>query len=177
MHNTDDRIVIALSKFKLTLITGGAILFVLVGIWLFGIADTQTRDSPLYLKGVSVLAVGFFGLCGIYGLVKLFDGSPGLVLDREGVVDNSSALAVGRVPWRDIHDVEALSISGQHFLALVVLDPEKYLGKGNILRRLFVRLNYKLYRTPICISANALEIEFEDLEKHIHDFRQRYDNA
>jgi len=66
MQGTDDRIVISSSKVKSILLTIGALLFVAGGIWLFDVADTQSRYSPAYVKGVSVLATGFFGLCGLY---------------------------------------------------------------------------------------------------------------
>ncbi|MGH8621128.1 MAG: STM3941 family protein [Burkholderiales bacterium] len=177
MHSTDDRIVIASSKVKLVLLTVGAFLFVAAGIWLFDVADTQGRYAPIYIKGVSVLAIGFFGLCGFYGLLKLFDGSPGLVLDREGIIDNSSAIAAGRVAWREIRDIRVMSVSGQRLLAVIVNDPEKYLGRGDILGRLFVKMNYKLYGTPIFISSHSLKVTFEDLEKQIQDFRTRHSNA
>lgn len=172
-----DRITIASSKVKLTLLTAGAALFVAGGIWLFGLADTQSRYSPIYVKGVSVLTIGFFGLCGLYGLLKLFDGSPGLVLDREGIIDNSSGVAAGRISWREIRDIQVRSIGGQRFVAVMVADPEKYLGKGNFLSRFFVKANYKMYGTPIFISAHSLKVKFEDLEKQIQDFRKRSSNA
>lgn len=177
MHGTDDRIVIASSKVKLVLLTVGAFLFVAAGIWLFDIADTQRRYASIYVKGVSVLAIGFFGLCGLYGLLKLFDGAPGLVLDREGIIDNSSGIAAGRVAWREIRDIRVMSVSGQRLLAVIVDDPEKYLGRGNVLSRLFVTMNYKLYGTPIFISSHSLKVNFYDLEKQIRDVRKTYSDA
>jgi hypothetical protein len=177
MHSTDDRIVIPSSKVKLVLLTIGAFLFVGGGFWLFDVADTPSRYAPLYVKGISVLTIGFFGLCGLYGLVKLFDASPGLVLDREGIIDNSSGVAAGRVAWREIRDIQILSISGQRFLAFVVHDPQKYLDRGNILSRVLVKLNYKIYGTPIFISANSLKVNFEDLEQQVQDFRRKHGNA
>jgi hypothetical protein len=176
-RSADDQIAIALSKGKLILLTFGAFLFVVGGIWLFDIADTQSRYPPIFVKGISVLEIGFFGLCGVYALLKLFDGSPGLVLDSEGMIDNSSAVAAGRIAWRDICDVQVMSVSGQRILAFVVHDPEKYFGKGNMFSRLLMKLNYRMYGTPIFISAHALKIGFENLEKQIQDFRRRYGDA
>lgn len=174
MHSTDDRVVIASSKVKLVLLTVGALLFVAAGFWLFDIADSQRRYAAIYVKGVSVLAIGFFGLCGFYGLLKLFNSSPGLVLDREGIIDNSSAIAAGRVAWREIRDIRVMSVSGQRLLAVIVDDPERYLDRGNVLGRMFVKMNYKLYGTPIFISSHALKVKFEELEKQIQDFRARH---
>ena len=170
----DDRIVISLSKTKLVLLVAGAFLFVVLGLWLLEIADTQRRYPPIYVKGVSIAAVGFFGLCGLYGLRKLFDGSPGLVLDREGIIDNSSGISAGRVFWREIRDIRVVSISGQRLLAFMVDDPEKYLAKGNILTRYLVGWNYRRYGTPLMISSNSLKMRFDDLEKLLQEFRKKH---
>lgn len=169
-----DRVVIPLSKVKLALMVAGAMLFVAGGIWLFEIADTQRRYLPIYVKSASILAIGFFGLCALYGLLKLFDGSPGLILDREGILDNSSGIAAGRVAWREIRDIQVVSIHSQRLLALSVSDPQKYLGRGNWLSRLFVRMNFRRYGTPVFISAHGLKVTFKDLETQIRDFRARY---
>ena len=174
MDSPRDRIVIACSKSKLGLMMLGALLFVAGGLWLFAIADTQGRYPPIYVKAVSVAAIGFFGLCGVFVLLKLFDDSPGLVLDREGIVDNSSGVAAGRVAWRDIRDIQVMSVSGQRFLALVVAEPEKYLAKGNPLKRWMVRMNYRTYGTPVFISANSLKVKLDDLEQQIRDFHGRH---
>ena len=174
MHSTHDRIVIASSKLKLGLMLLGAFLFVAGGLWLYAIADTQGRYSPIYVKAVSVAAIGFFGLCGIFVLFKLFDRSPGLILDREGIIDNSSGVSAGRVAWRDIRDIQVISVYGQRFLAFVVGEPEKYLGKGNLVKRWFVRMNYRMYGTPVFISANTLKMKLDDLEEQIREFYGRY---
>jgi hypothetical protein len=174
VRHDPDRVVIALSKVKLSLMVVGALLFVAGGVWLLAIADTQTGYLPIYVKGVAILAIGFFGLCALYGLRKLSDGSPGLVLDREGIMDNSSGIAVGRVAWREIRDVQVVSIHGQRFLALFVGDHQRYLGGGNLLSRLFRKTNYRWYGTPIVISAHGLKVTFRDLETQIRDFRARY---
>jgi hypothetical protein len=159
------------------MLTVGALLFVVGGVWLFDIAETRGPYASIYVKGVGVLAVGFFGLCALCGFVKLFDRAPGLVLDREGIIDNSSGVAPGRVLWSEIRDIQAMSISGQRFLAFIVRDPEKYLSKGNIVSRLFVKLNYKMYGTPIFISSHSLKTNFVDLENQIRDFRRKHGNA
>ncbi len=174
MQGSDDRIAIASSKVKLILVALGAFLFVALSVWLFMIADTQDRFSSIYVKVLSVLGVVFSGLCGLYCLSKLSDDSPGLVLDSEGIIDNSSAIAAGRVTWQEIRDVQEMVVSGQRFLTVIVQDPGKYLGKGNPLSRLLVKMNYKMYGSPIFISTNGLKVGFDELERLFQDYRDRY---
>ena len=173
----DERVAIALSRTKLVLLTLGAFLFVALGTWLIEIADVQRQYPPLYVKGAAWLAIGFFGPCGLYGLLKLLDRAPGFVLDREGLIDNSSGLAAGRVPWREIREIRIASERGQRFLALVVDDPEKYIRRGNALRRYAAGWNHRRYGTPVLISAIALKTSLEDLERQVRDFRGRHGSA
>jgi hypothetical protein len=113
----------------------------------------QNSNDRIVVPSSKTLAAGFFGLCALYGFIKLFDRAPGLVFDHEGIIDNSSGAVAGRVSWSEIRDIKAMTISGQRFLAFIVRDPERYLGKGNIVSRVFVKLNYKRYGTPLSWKA------------------------
>jgi hypothetical protein len=143
--------------------------------WLGG--GMQNSNDRIVVPSSKTLAAGFFGLCALYGFIKLFDRAPGLVFDHEGIIDNSSGAVAGRVSWSEIRDIKAMTISGQRFLAFMVRDPERYLGKGNIVSRVFVKLNYKRYGTPIFIASHSLKTNFVDLEKQIRDFLGKHGNA
>jgi hypothetical protein len=171
MHGATDCITIPSSRVKIAFLTLGAFLFVAVCVLLFVVADTRGPFDSIVLKGVSVLGICFFGLCGFFGLVRLCDGSPGLVLDYEGIIEHSGGIgAVGRVAWQEILGIQSISVSGQKWLAVFVNEPEKYLSEGNILKRLFRRMNHRIYGTPILISASSLKVKYEDLDEQIRDF-------
>src|SRR5580698_10622693 len=94
-------------------------------IWIWSIADSQTRYSPLYMMCVAMAGVSFSGLCGIYGCIKVFDGKPGLIIDHQGIVDNSSAVSAGRILWDEIVGFRVSEIAGQRFLTIGLTDPQK----------------------------------------------------
>jgi hypothetical protein len=50
-------------------------------------------------------------------------------------VDNSSALSVGRIYWREITGIRSSMVSGQRFLTIDVVDPGRFTGRGGLLRR------------------------------------------
>src|SRR5688572_32327146 len=103
MHaHTSERIAIPLSKKALALYCLGGTAFAALGLWLFLNADDVRPHSPLFVKAVAVVCVGFFGLIAVKAGAKLFDRSPGLIIDAEGLVDNSGGLAAGRIPWSNI---------------------------------------------------------------------------
>jgi hypothetical protein len=155
--------VIPLSKRKIALLLFGSAAFVVGSIWIWSIADTQTRYDPLYMKAVALAGVSFFGLCAIYGCFKVFDTRPGLIIDEQGIVDNSSAVAAGRIPWDEVVALNISEIAGQHLITISVVEPQKYVGRGNFLRRMLNAANTKLTGSPINISSNTLGIKFDEL--------------
>lgn len=170
VENND--IVIPLSKTKIALLILGAVLFVLSGVVLWSIAEVQTRFSPVIVKFISSISIIFFGGCGIYGIVKLFDGQPGLIINNEGILDNSSAVSSGIIKWNDIKSIEIENIKGTKFLLIFVHNPNVYLNEANLFRRLWMKLNEKFYGTPFSISSNSLNCNFEFLQSKIQQFRK-----
>ena len=61
-------------------------------------------------------------LAAIYGCIKIFDSKPGLVIDAEGLIDNSSAAAAGRIPWTDIGGVNVFTMHRQRMLTIELRD-------------------------------------------------------
>ncbi|MES1199699.1 MAG: STM3941 family protein, partial [Pseudomonadota bacterium] len=98
---------------------------------------TVLRRFLAVLEIVAVFAGLFIAaaLLGALGAIfitrKLFDKRPGLVLSAEGIVDNSSGVAAGLIPWSDIEAFNVAEIRGNKFIVVLVKDPEKYLQRGN----------------------------------------------
>ena len=158
-----ERILIPLSKTKIGLLLVGSGVFVAASLWLWNHADEIPYHNALYVEVVAIAAIGFFGLCGLYALFKLFDTEPGLIVDAEGIVDNSSAVSAGRIPWSDICGFKIKSVQKQRFLTIEVHNPDAYVRKANFLKRPLAALNMKYFGGPIQISANTLKVDFDRL--------------
>lgn len=178
MENVEEK-VIGISKVKTLLILLGALAFVILGAW-FLTLDAQAVEaqrkfnSPILVYGIGCVAIAFFGACGIFAAKKLFDSSPGLVLNRQGLTDNSSAISVGFVPWSEVSRIEEHQIQKQKVISIFVDNPEKYMGAGNVLQRKARQANLKMCGTPISISSNALKIKYDDLYSAIEVYFRRY---
>jgi hypothetical protein len=170
-------IIIPLSKSKVALLVLGSVAFVGAGIWIWSIAETQTLFNPLYMKGVALASVSFFGLCGIYGCIKIFDRRPGLIIDAEGIVDNSSAVSVGRILWGDVVGLKVSSISGQRFLTIEVVDPQKYVERGGAFKRRLNAAGAKMTGSPINISSNTLGLKLDELVQVVTEAFEKYKRA
>jgi hypothetical protein len=159
----DREIVIPLSKRKLLFGLVLCLLFVALSGWLWNTVAANPRFDPVIVRIVCIL-VGFLaGLGGTYSCIGLFDKKPGLILDNEGIVDNSSGVATGRIPWHEITGFKITEISHQKFLTILVQDSEPYIERSSRLRRLVNAANAAMIGSPINISSNALQIRFDEL--------------
>lgn len=175
-----DRTMIELSRRKIILLGLGSCAFVAIGIWILSLDDAIIRAmgrNPIFIHGVGVGSVVFFGLCGIFAFVKLFDRKPGLIFDAAGIVDNASGVSAGLIPWSEIIGAKTFSMRGQKFLIIELKEPEEYLGRGNWLKQLAVYANYKMCGSPITISATALKTGFSELLSLFNQYQQKYGNA
>jgi hypothetical protein len=159
-----DRVAVPLSRMRLLLMLAGALAFVALGWWMIPNAGSA-RSSVRYweLVMISAATIGFFGWVGVALAVKLFDPRPGLVIDREGIFDNSSGVSAGHVPWSEIKRFHVTGVKRERFLTIVVADPEKYIRRASLLKRPWMRMNAKQFGGAIQIGANALRMDFEEM--------------
>lgn len=181
--NPADETIIALSKWKIALLVLGSCGFVAAGVWFLYVDAAAIRTGrsfrffghdSLVVRAFGVVTVGFFGLCALYGLRKLFDGRPGLVFNNSGIVDNVSAVSPGFIPWSEVVGSGVLHIQKEKMLVVVVADPQKYVERGGALRRALNKANYKFSGSPVSISANALDIAFPELLSLFDRYLQKY---
>ncbi|HWJ29515.1 MAG TPA: STM3941 family protein [Flavisolibacter sp.] len=165
--NTEQRIEIPLNKTKILVMLLGALMFVAIGIWF--VVDPPEIDNsywgnPTRLAIAGYAAIAFFGICAAYFISKLPDKKPGLIIDETGLIDNSSGIAAGHILWTDIENISALEIHKQRLVMLEVRNPQDYIDRQkNFLKRKSMAMNYKMYGTPLSISANGLKIPFPEL--------------
>lgn len=175
-HKMSDEVVINLSKTKVVFFILGSLGFVILGLWLLvpGSAGAGSNFSKGMIFAVSVACVLFFGLILIYSLKKFFDKDPGLVINEEGIFDNSSAIAAGQINWSEIEDIAITTVNSQNFLTVMVNRPEKYMNTGSRVKDMANKANMKFYGSPINISANALNTGFQDLEDTLMGYMEKY---
>ncbi|HOY20288.1 MAG TPA: STM3941 family protein [Haliscomenobacter sp.] len=164
---------IPLSKTKLLLLLIGSLAFVALGVWL--IISRSSPNEPfwaeqLFSKLVGCAAILFFGSGAFWIIRKLFDRGPGLIIDEQGLTDNSSAISAGQILWTDIEAISVLEIQRQKLIMLQVKNPQDYIDKQpSGLKRKLMNMNFRMYGTPLSISSNGLKISFAELLKILND--------
>src|SRR5690606_545535 len=132
------KIEIPLSKTKNILIILGALSFVTLGV-LFVITP-ETFISPLIKSHqviiiAGILSVLLFGTAGVYAMKKLFDKQVGLIIDEDGIIDNTNASSVGLIKWADITDIKTGQIASTKFLLIYSSASDFYLEKAKGFKR------------------------------------------
>ena len=185
MDSTDETIV-ELSKTKIALAILGTLAFVAIGIWFLSIDEAIIRTSssyrllfnePIYARALGIVSIIVFGLLALFFVKKLFDKKPGLVFNNSGIVDNASAASAGFIPWSEVTGYDIFEMSQQKMLIIMVTDPEKYVDRGNAVKRKLNQANYKMCGSPIAISANALKISFPELMSVFSQYQGKYGNT
>jgi len=162
-----NQIEIPLSKKKMYLMLFGSIIFVILGIWL--VTNPPKNSNPIFGNPMIILISGisaiiFFGFIAFTLFKKLPDNKPGLIINSEGIIDNSSGVSAGIVLWKDIIEIKTTNVINQKFLMFIVENPDEYINRQNgIVKRKAMEMNYKSYGSPISISANTLDTNFEEL--------------
>lgn len=166
MQSENKQAVIPLSKKKTIRSLAGAILFVILGV-LFILKPFWfiKSDDPMMIRTIGYLCIAFFGIAAVFLVRTLTNKKDGFFIDAEGIIDRSSGVAVGRVYWKDITGMRVEQVASQPFIMLEVKDPLSYIQQQhNPLKKRTMEMNYQIYKTPIGITANFLDIEFAKLE-------------
>jgi len=95
---------------------------------------------------------------------KLPQASPGIIIDKNGIIDYSSGISSGLIKWEDITHIYLMEVKSQKLIMLNVSNPDVYVQRQtNALKRKATALNYKIYGTPISISSNGLKCNTKKL--------------
>lgn len=177
--DSSDETVIELGRTKILLLMLGAFAFVAGGIWMLSLDDASIQshrrfNDPVYVHGLGLVAIVFFGSCGLYALKKLFDKKSALVFNSSGIVDNASSVSAGFIPWSEVVGAEVLEIQKQKLLIIKVRDPQEYIARGSSLKQKLNKANYNMVGSPISISANTLAINFSELISLFDQYQRKY---
>lgn len=135
---------------------GLSAVLVAVGVWIAEAAP----DVPLALFELvppplwGVLAAGFFSLTGLHGLAALLRTDPVLIVDSEGIDDRRTWFSVGRVGWDEMVDVQSVRF---RMVAVHLTDADAVLGRVSPWKRWLLRLDHRIFGTPVHLALGGLE--------------------
>lgn len=104
----ENQIEIPLSKQKMYLMLFASIIFVVIGTWLVVNPPKSSHPilgNPMVILISGISAIIFFGYTTFILFKKLPDNKPGLIINSEGIIDNSSGVSAGIILWTDIIEI------------------------------------------------------------------------
>jgi hypothetical protein len=117
-------------------------------------------------------------IAGIFVFIKSLRGnSPAIIINSEGIIHKTPSVSAGKIPWGEITKIYETRISTERLLTVQVKNPEKFIAQGNLFQRSIKRINSLISKSPIHISANILDIEFDELRDKIGEYHEKYGRA
>ncbi len=167
-----DKLEIAINKARTLQLTVGCLVFVIMSVWLWTVADKQTRRSPVLIKTVSVLGVSFFGLGLVLGPKILFTKRPGLIIDNQGILNNTSVGKESFIAWKNVDGFKIITTGKIDTVLIYINNAEESIRNESIWKQKIMRYCLKKYGTPISIGVSTLKIDANSLigvlsERHL----------
>ncbi|WP_017973017.1 STM3941 family protein [Actinopolyspora halophila] len=157
------------NRTRLVLMTLGALVFILFGLTMCYEAVTAMRSAPragLFLA-LGAAGIVFFGTFLVYGALRLFKPKPVVLLDNAGLRDHASLTSVGFIGWHDIAGAMADTDGTQRVLSIVLVDPDKVLGRVTGVKGLLLRTSTRMTGTPVNISQTTVAMPVPQLAAEI----------
>lgn len=159
--NVEDKIEIPLSKAKIFLHLFGSIVF--VALFIFIIVELQ---PSFFIEAVGYCGIVVFGFGCAVLIRKLFVHHPGLIIDQNGITENTTYMSVGRIEWKDIVGLDTYQVESTKMIIVYIKNPAEYIERAkNGLAAKAMRMSQSMTGSPLSINSGALKINHDDLER------------
>jgi len=156
-------IVIRARRWKLTLLFLLSVGMTAASAWLaFGIPIPAVFVFA-GIGAVGIVGMLFFGIAGGWILSRLLSHRVSLVIHREGILGNSSAIPAGQIAWKQMSRIEITAVADQRFIGIDVHDRTALRSRRSWLQRWIENANVGVGGFPINIPATTLDRPIEQL--------------
>ena len=180
MMKQTDQIEISLNKKTLLPILFIYIVVITIGLFfiinysVLGSTTPTRHGNPLWLLIVGIVAVLVIGYALLPLLRRLLSKKAGLIISREGIIDNMIDEVVS-VSWSDIIDIKSKQIKKDSYIVIIVKNHQEYIDRViSSDRRYGMKFNYKTHGSPIVIFAKDLQMNFDDLHNLLLEKLREY---
>ncbi|MEO9532132.1 MAG: STM3941 family protein [Crocinitomicaceae bacterium] len=149
------------------------VLAIVIFLLMFGYADKQDYISPMIFQGLGVVIPLFCVIAAGAKGKKISDPSAGLKIDKSGVHDETTHIALGLIKWGDIEEILEEQSLRTGLLLISVKKDEKYLkaAKNSAIERL-LRQNIRMYKTPVAIDTSYLQGSLKEVIAKIKEMKR-----
>lgn len=173
-----DKIVIKQSLRKMILLLLGSALLTAMGAFciLEGIKQSDLVYSVVGILGV--LYFGFYLICYLYRILKPKDI---LVIDENGVTDQSTVTSVGEIPWDNIECFYKRKLLFNKYICVKLKDNQKILSQLKPWKRTILKLNtpsgFEVVSITLDITDAKIDNVLEQLDSALEEYQYHQENG
>lgn len=149
------------------------LLLIFIGFKIsLGFVDTTIVEGSSYLFIASIGIIGFILVAPAmyYYLHRLVFYKPTLIIDENGIYDNTSATSAGYIAWNEIEGVfiwiQKYRFLSQKILGITLKNKEEFLTKFHGLKKKMMRIG----EYPVNIPQNAITMDIDELRDIIKSY-------
>lgn len=156
-------------KKTLKTLIGGVVLLI-VQIFLITI---ETDEVPKELNFLfAYIGIPFFSLGIVYLVYRLVIKKPVFVIDKIGILDQSSLLSVGIIRWDEIESIEAVKIANTNFMGVNPKDKDAFLARLNPIKKFFLSMNLNMGQSLINIPLESFGLDFDQVASKLKEYSE-----
>ncbi|GAB0101311.1 hypothetical protein JMUB6875_02750 [Nocardia sp. JMUB6875] len=140
------------SKPRILMYAAGALFFIAIGVKLF-----QTGEASAMFVGL--LAAFFFLTYLAVTLALLVRRSPELVITPTGFTHHRR----GSLAWAEIDRIRVQEVGGHRFLEVLLHDPDAYLTRTSLVKRVLGHANRGIGYSPVTISTRTVRASLHEV--------------
>lgn len=158
----------------------GNLLYILLSFGLTSIAIILLKfgyilDMDIVMKFLIIIALFFFGFATCFFIFRTIVNKDLIVVDENGIMDNTSAVSLGFIEWNDILDIKISSVTvegqSQGFISIILSDEDKYLNRVSPLKKPIILANMKLGYSAANISLNSSGVSLDEFYKKLIEYK------
>ncbi len=144
------------------------VICIILGMTLLSVfllfADLMESPLPqIVLRVFAAFSILLYTFCNIFIIKKALSGKPLLTVTSDGILENSTVLSFGFIPWCDIEYIYLDSMMNNVFIEVLLKNQEAYIEKLSGVKKWLARWNLKLGHQPISISLSPSGVSPQDL--------------
>jgi hypothetical protein len=181
--NENKKIIVHKDKLRGIIYTIGSLLGIIMYFYLIFLTIELTLlimlyglyDIEYFILITFGFIIGFIGLIYfVYITISLITRKKMLIVDEQGITDNSTYAAFGFVPWNEIEKIYIDPFLGMKMIELKIKNEEKYLNNYTWWKKELMKLNKIIGHQPFCIGFFTAKVQPEEILQQIQELFEQY---
>lgn len=113
---------------------------------------------------IGSLATIFFGFSLTYTISLLINPTPMLIISTKGIIDKSTAVSIGFIPWSTIVGFKVENHSSTTYIGVEINNTEELLKTLPFFQKLSVKFNLRTNSSPLLINiSSSCAMDYEEV--------------